>query len=105
MGLVRLDCPLCGAVVCDGQEPVAGTCPQCCARYVGGTERPHGAAAEALALCGATGEPDRVARGLFGLSPEDGVALTSDRRDGFYLWWVFVADDPKARARLLALAD
>lgn len=89
----------------DGPEPAAGTCPQCGAHYVGGTERPQEAAAAALAVCGATGDPDRVARGLFGVASDVGVALTSDRRDGFYMWWVFVADDPEARVRLLALAE
>jgi hypothetical protein len=105
VGAVRLDCPLCGARVSDGDEPEAGRCPQCGARYVGGTDRPQGAAEAALALHGGTGDPDRVARGLFDLDVRDGVALTSDQRDGFYAWWVFVADDPAAAARLLSLAE
>ncbi len=46
-----------------------------------------------------------LARALFDADERDrGVAITSDRRDGFYAWWVFVADDPDALALLAELA-
>jgi hypothetical protein len=38
-----------------------------------------------------------VSDGLFRLMPQDPlsaqISVTSDRRDGFYRWWVFVAAD------------
>ncbi len=37
-------------------------------------------------------------------SPESGIAVTSDQRDGFYSWWVFVAD-AAAQAQLATLAN
>jgi hypothetical protein len=101
---VRLDCPLCGACVSDGALPVPGTCPGCAARYDGGTERPQGAAAAALAAAGIAGDPDRLARGLFDVAAGAGLALTSDRRDGFYAWWVFVANDRTAHDLMATLA-
>ena len=103
---MRLDCPLCGAVVSDGPAPPApGRCPGCGARYEGGGERPQDAAAAALAALGLEGDPDTLARGLFA---EDlagrGVAVTSDRRDGFYGWWMFVADAPASLDVVAGLA-
>ena len=102
MGGVRLDCPLCGAVVSDGPAPVPGRCPGCAARYEGGGDRPHDSAARALEALGiADGDGDRLARALFDADDAGrGIAITSDRRDGFYAWWVFVADDPDAIALL-----
>lgn len=104
MAGVRLDCPLCGARVSDGAPPSPGTCPGCGARYDGGTDRPNGAAAAALAYAGSGGDADRLTRALFDIDPEAGVALTSDRRDGFYEWWVFVADSDDSRRLLETLA-
>ena len=102
MGEVRLDCPLCGAVVSDGPATVPGRCPGCGARYEGGGGRPHDAAARALKALGiADGDGDHLARALFDADEAGrGIAITSDRRDGFYAWWVFVADDPDAVALL-----
>lgn len=102
--MVRLDCPLCGVLVCDGDPPAPGRCPGCDARYEGGADRPQGAARAALEAFGIDGDPDRFARALFEADPATGVAITSDRRDGFYTWWVFVADDDHARALLPQLA-
>lgn len=105
MSGVRLDCPLCGAPVSEGEPPVPGHCPGCGARYAGGAERPQGAAHEALTAFGIEGDSERLARALFEADPEIGVAVTSDRRDGFYTWWVFVAADEAAQARLAELAN
>lgn len=102
--MVRLDCPLCGVLVSEGDAPTPGRCPGCGARYEGGTERPQGAAQAALESCGTEGDPDRLARALFDADPAMGVAVTSDRRDGFYAWWVFVADTHDAQTRLAQLA-
>lgn len=101
---VRLDCPLCGALVNDGDPPEPGHCPGCGARYMGGTERPHGAAEATLQAFGIAGDPDKLARALFEVGPETGVAVTSDRREGFYAWWVFVAPDEATHTRLATLA-
>ena len=95
---VRLVCPLCGTVVADGAEPRSGICPGCGARYAGGGETPPAAVAAALAEWGLPeGDADALARGLFAddppPAPAPAVAITSDRRDGFYLWWVFARGD------------
>ena len=50
-------------------------------------------------------DPDALVRALFALAPDDPRAvranIISDRRDGFYRWWLFVRDDPDgARATL-----
>lgn len=106
---VRLVCPLCGTVVSDGPEPEPGACPRCGARYAGGAGDVPGAVAEALAHLGAAGlPPDALARRLFEIEPPDPraerVAITSDRRTGFYRWWLFVqAEDDEARALLEGL--
>jgi hypothetical protein len=43
-----------------------------------------------------------LVRALFALAPEDPRArragITSDRREGFYRWWVFVREDPDGAA-------
>ena len=90
---VRLDCPLCGAVVSDAPAPPSpGACPGCGARFDGGGERPQDAAGAAMSALGLEGDADGLARALFAEDLVDrGVAVTSDRRDGFYGWWVFVA--------------
>lgn len=101
---IRLDCPLCGAVASDGpRPPQPGRCPGCGARFAGGGERPQDAAAAALDALGVDGDPDVLARALFAADLADrGVAVTSDRRDGFYGWWVFVADGADGVVRDLA---
>lgn len=99
---VRLDCPLCGILVSEGEPPQPGRCPGCDARYFGGAERPQDAAQAALTAFGIEGDPDTLARTLFEVAPETGVAVTSDTRDGFYSWWVFVAVDEATRDRLAA---
>jgi len=54
---------------------------------------------EALGISDVT--PDRVALALFTLTAEQardiGITITSDERDGFYRWWVFLhaGDDPR----------
>jgi hypothetical protein len=103
---VRLVCPLCGAVVTDGPEPTPGRCPGCAARFEGGSESAPAAVAAALAALGASGLPaEAVARRLFELDPEGELAsraaITSDRRDGFYRWWVFVREEGEGAPALL----
>jgi hypothetical protein len=98
---VSLVCPLCRAVVVEGAEPAGGRCPGCGATYAGGGDDARGGVAAALEGWGITDlDAGRAADGLFRLLPDDPlgarVTVTSDRRDGFYRWWVFVAagDDP-----------
>ena len=71
---------------------------------MGGTERPQGAAQAALTAFGIEGDTETLTRALFDVAPESGIAVTSDRRDGFYAWWVFVSDEA-AQARLATLAN
>lgn len=92
---VQLVCPLCGTLVADGAEPQPGDCPGCGARYAGGGQSPPEALALALAAWGVEGlDPSALARRLFEVdpapAPAPAAAITSDRREGFYLWWVFV---------------
>ena len=101
---VRLDCPLCGVLVSECDPPTPGNCPGCGARYLGGTERPNDAAQAALTAFGIEGDSAALTRALFDLPPESGIAVTSDHRDGFYAWWVFVAD-AAAQAQLATLAN
>lgn len=101
---MRLVCPLCGTTVSDGPEPSAGACPGCGARYAGGEGDVPGAVARALSELGADDLPaDAIARRLFEIEPPDPLAerlaITSDRRPGFYRWWLFVragVDGPHA---------
>ena len=93
--MVRLVCPLCATVVADGSEPSPGACPGCGAAYAGGGESPPAAVAAALAHWGVAGPPaDALALRLFEVDPPPppapAAAITSDHRDGFYLWWIFV---------------
>jgi hypothetical protein len=104
---VRLVCPLCGAVVADGADASPGACPGCGARYAGGGANPPAAVATALASWGIAGlDPDALARRLFEAdppaAPAPAAAITSDSRDGFYLWWVFVRDDGRGPAAVVA---
>jgi hypothetical protein len=93
--------------VADGAEPVAGTCPGCGARYAGGGETPPAAIAAALAQWGVDGlDPQFLAGRLFAAdppaAPAPAAAITSDRRDSFYLWWLFVREGGSDVAAVLA---
>lgn len=104
----RLDCPMCGATVAEGEDITPGTCPGCGAEYAGGGDDPPRGTAMAMAHWGvAEPEPRVVADGLFRIPPGDplNVRVTpiSDRRDGFYRWWLFVARG-ESPAEVLALA-
>jgi hypothetical protein len=93
--MARLVCPLCGTAVVEGGEPAAAACRGCGALYAGGGESPPAAVAAALVHWGVQGLPaDALALRLFEVEPaaEPGptAAITSDQRDDFYLWWVFV---------------
>ena len=106
MTAARLVCPLCGAVVADGAEPAPGACPACGAAYAGGGASPPEAVGAALRAWGVEGvDAGALARRLFDEdpppAPAPAVAITSDRRDGFYLWWVFARDGGRDRAGLL----
>ncbi len=109
----RLDCPLCGAVVADGVPDITpGMCPGCGARYEGGEGAAGDAVRAALTVLGAGGlDPAQVTDAVFRLSPEEsadrGVAITSDAREGFYCWWLFVRQsdggDPVGAVRALIM--
>jgi hypothetical protein len=92
----RLDCPLCGAVVAEAVADIApGMCPGCGARYEGGEGSAPDAVRTALLGFGADAlDPAAVTDAVFRLTPADsagkGVAITSDERDDFYRWWLFV---------------
>ncbi len=105
--MATLACPLCGTVVAGGVEPAPGICPGCGARFAGGGETPSAAVARALAEWGVTGlSADALALRLFEIdpppAPAPAAAITSDRRDGFYLWWVFVRESASDPAIVLA---
>ncbi len=92
----QLICPLCRTVVVDGAEPAPGTCPGCGAQYTGGGDDARGGVVAALAWWGLDElDAERVSAGLFRILPTDPlnsvVTVTSDRRDAYYRWWVFVA--------------
>jgi hypothetical protein len=92
-------------VVSDGSEPVAGRCPKCGAQYLGGADSPPATVARALADLGLSGDGEQVARVLFVSDLRaDGIAITSDTRDGFYRWWLFVAAGDRAWRRLTRIA-
>lgn len=92
----RLECPLCAAVVVEGADDIMpGACPGCGARYEGGEGSAPDAVRAAVAAFGATDlDPAAVTDAVFRLTPaqsaERGVAITSDERDDFYRWWLFV---------------
>jgi hypothetical protein len=106
--MARLICPLCGTVVVDGAEPAAGRCPGCDARYAGGAATPPEAVAAALAHWDLGGlDAATLARLMFEVepppAPAPAAAITSDHRDGFYLWWVFARGaTPEAAFEALA---
>lgn len=107
----RLDCPLCGAVVVEGTDDIApGACPGCGARYEGGEGSAPDSVRAALVGFGADDlDPAAVTDAVFRLTPADsalrGVAITSDERDDFYRWWLFVrpGDDGNAAAVIASL--
>ena len=90
----------------DGAGDIApGACPSCGARYEGGEGSAPDAVRAALLAFGADAlDPAQVTDAVFRLTPDDsagcGVAITSDARDDFYRWWLFVRtrddDDPVA---------
>ena len=92
----RLECPLCGQVVVDGADDIVpGACLGCGARYEGGEGDAPGAVAAAVTGFGADDLDAReVLDAVFRLTPaqsaEQGVSITSDTRDDFYRWWLFV---------------
>lgn len=108
--MARLVCPLCGTVAVDGAEPAAGECPGCGARYAGGAGTPPEAVLAALAHWGLSElehDAPRFARLMFEVepppAPSPAAAITSDHRDGFYLWWVFARGaTPEAAFEALA---
>lgn len=104
----RLDCPMCGVTVAEGDAIAPGACPGCGAAYAGGGDDPPTGTAMAMAHWGVTGMDARtVADGLFRMPPADPlnrrVTPISDHRDGFYRWWLFVARG-ESPAEVLALA-
>lgn len=92
----RLECPLCSAVVVEGVDDIApGACPGCGARYEGGEGSAPDAVRVAVGAFGATDlDPVTVTDAVFRLTPAEsvarGLAITSDERDDFYRWWLFV---------------
>lgn len=92
----RLICPLCTTLVMDGADDITpGACPSCGARYEGGEGDAPGAVAAALRGFEADDLDARaVLDAAFRLTPAQsvdlGVAVTSDARDAFYRWWLFV---------------
>lgn len=107
MSGVSLTCPLCGATVAEGAAGLApGRCPSCDARFEGGGEDARGTVAAVLAALAPDLPADEVAQNLFALGPEDDlthrVAITSDRRDGFYRWWLFVREGPEGAHGVLS---
>ncbi len=104
--MARLACPLCGTVVVDGGEPAPGDCAGCGAAYAGGGESPPAAVEAALAAWGVEGlDAGALARRLFEVdpppAPAPAAAVTSDQRDDFYRWWVFVRPGREAAADVL----
>ena len=95
----RLECPLCGQVVVDGASNIiAGACPACGARYEGGEgDAPAAVAAAVTAFAADALDAGQVLDAVFRLTPEQsaecGVSITSDTRDDFYRWWLFVRAD------------
>lgn len=97
MAGVVLICPLCGTDAAAGAEPAPGACPGCGAAVAGGGESAPEGVRMALAHWDlGTLDPLAVATALFETEPAGApaptAAITSDRRDGFYLWWVFVRE-------------
>lgn len=109
---VELPCPICGATAHRGGEPSPGDCRVCGAAYGGGEDHPITAAEAVMRQWGVDGIPPRtLADGLFALLPDEPLArraaITSDRRSGFYRWWVFAApgeDRPRLMGEVAARA-
>jgi hypothetical protein len=92
--------------VADGAEPAPGACPGCGASYAGGGASPPEGAEAALRAWGIDGlDAPALARRLFESDPHPApapaAAITSDSRDGFYRWWLFVRDGGRGRADVL----
>ncbi len=92
--MVELICPFCATDVAGGSDPVPGECPGCAASYAGGGESAPEGVRLALGHWDLGDLPfEPVARWLFETepapAPAPAAAVTSDRRDGFYRWWVF----------------
>ncbi len=103
--MVRLTCPLCGAIVTDGVEITPGVCRGCRASYLGGRDTPPEACADALTSLGIPGDGGTLARELFTRDETaNGVAIVSDSREGFYSWWLFVGVSPDALSRVRELS-
>ena len=105
----QLVCPLCRTIVVDGTEPTPGTCAGCGAQYAGGGDDARGGVAAALGWWGLEElDADTVSGGLFRILPTDPlnrvVTVTSDRRDAYYRWWVFVAAGTTPRDALTRAA-
>ena len=103
---MRLVCPLCGAVVADGDGARPGRLPGLWRGLRRRRRSPPEAAGAALRAWGIDGRgPAALARRLFEAdpppAPAPAAAITSDSRDGFYLWWVFVRDGGRDRADVL----
>lgn len=94
MAAVQLICPFCGTDAAAGTEPSPGRCPGCDAAFAGGGQSAPEGVTLALAQWGLDLAAERVTRRLFETealpAPTPTASITSDRRDGFYLWWVFV---------------
>ena len=85
--------------------PLPGECPGCAARYDGGAESPVATSRVLLERWAVAGDPEMLVHGLFADDTSDrGLAITSDRREGFYGWWIFVAATPQAAELLESLA-
>ena len=79
----------------DGAEPAPGRLPRLRRRATPAAARrpPAAVGGRAGRLGRRGGDADALARRLFETdpppAPAPAAAITSDRRDGFYLWWVF----------------
>lgn len=100
-----LVCPLCGADATAGAEPRDGSCAGCGAAIAGGGASAPEGVEMALTAWGADLPAGEVARALFTREPAEAplptAAITSDRREGFYLWWVVVRPGPGGVAQTL----
>jgi hypothetical protein len=105
---ITLACPFCETVVADALPEIGpGRCPGCDARYEGGEDSAPATVRAALAAYNADDLPaGEILDNLFRLSPDDDlahrVAITSDRREDFYGWWLFVHEGPEGARGTLA---
>src|SRR5262249_60141574 len=92
-----------------GAEPRRGRGPGWGARYGGDADGPEEAVAAFLAEIRAGDlDAEPLSRALFALREDDSrarrMAITSDQRDGYYRWWVFVRAEESGPAAGLAEA-